>query len=58
MTVRVDSLVSEVVAEAVEPVGAEDARQGMEWQEQERAAALRARAARDEMRTRASGFDD
>jgi hypothetical protein len=58
MTVRVDTLTTDVVAEAAQPVGAEDARQGMEWQEQERAAALRARAARDEMRIRAAGFDD
>lgn len=57
MTVRVDALVTDVVAEAAQPVGAEDGH-AAEWQEQAKAASVRARLARDEMRTRAAGFDD
>jgi hypothetical protein len=58
MSVRVDSLSTEVVAEAAPTGGTEDARQGMEWQEQERLSALRLRLLRDELRTAAAGLDD
>lgn len=57
MTVRVDALTTDVVAESKTAVGAEDMHSA-EWQEQARLASLRARLARDEMRTRASAFDD
>lgn len=56
MTVRVDSLVTEVSAE---PSGsAERAREGSDWKERGEVAAAHARIARDELRTRASGYDD
>ncbi|HEX7239714.1 MAG TPA: hypothetical protein VF263_05585 [Longimicrobiaceae bacterium] len=56
MTVRVDSLTTEVSAE---PAGsAERAREGSDWKEREQVAAAQARVARDELRTRASGYDD
>jgi len=57
VSVRVDALTTDVVAEAAQPVGAED-RHSADWQEQARIASIRARLARDEMRTRASAFDD
>ena len=57
MTVRVDALTTDVVAETKQAVGAEDM-QSAEWKEQARLQSLRARLARDEMRTRASAFDD
>ena len=56
MTVRVDSLVTEVSAEPSGP--AERARQGTDWKERDQVAAAQARIARDELRTRASGYDD
>ena len=56
MTVRVDSLSTEVVAEA--PRATEDPRQGMEWEEREKIAAVQMRMMREELRTRAEGYDD
>lgn len=58
MSVRVDSLSTEVVAEASPAAGSERAREGMEWEEQARLSARRLRLARDEERTAARGFDD
>lgn len=58
MTVRVDSLGTEVVADAAPERGTERAREGMRWEELERLAAMRLRLARDELRTRAAAFDD
>jgi hypothetical protein len=46
-----------VVAESKQAVGAEDV-QAAEWKELAKLASLRARLARDEMRTRAGAFDD
>jgi len=57
MTVRVDAITTDVVAEAKQAVGAEDI-QASEWKEAARLQSLRARLLRDEMRTRASAFDD
>jgi len=57
MTVHVDTLSTEVSVEP-EPRPADDAVQGQQWEEEARIAALRARTARDEMRTRAQGYDD
>lgn len=57
MTVRVDALTTDVVAESKAAVGAEDSH-ASEWAEVAKLASLRARQARDEMRTRASAFDD
>ena len=57
MTVRVDSLTTEVSVEP-ERRPADDARHARDWQEEAKAAALRARTARDELRTRAHGYDD
>lgn len=56
MTVRVDALDTEVVAEPQRP--AEDAREGAQWEERARAAAHLGRIRRDEARTRAEGWDD
>jgi hypothetical protein len=58
MSVRIDSLSSEVVAEAAPQAGTPDAALATEWREQAKAAALRQRVARDEARTHAAGFDD
>ena len=58
MSVRVDSLSTEVIAEAVAPGGTEVAAQGAQWQEQEKVSALRMRLLRDELRTAAAGYDD
>jgi len=57
MTVRVESLTTEV---SVEPDQrpADDAKHGRDWEEEAKAAALRARSVRDELRTRAQGYDD
>ena len=57
MTVHVDSMSTEVSMEP-EPRPADDAKQGREWEEEARVAALRSRAARDELRTRAQAYDD
>lgn len=57
MTVRVDALTTDVVAETRQAVGAEDGH-ASEWQEQAKMASIHARLVRDEMRTRAAGFDD
>lgn len=57
MTVRVDALTTDVVAESKQAVGAEDI-EAAEWKETAKHQSLRARLLRDEMRTRASGFDD
>ncbi len=56
MTVRVDSLSSEVTAEPAS--AAEDAREGAQWEERARAAAHLTRILRDEARTRAEAWDD
>ncbi|HEV7588516.1 MAG TPA: hypothetical protein VGO40_10410 [Longimicrobium sp.] len=58
MSVRVDSLSTDVVVEAPPVGGTEDARQGTAWQEQERHSALRLRLLRDELRTSSAGHDD
>ena len=57
MTIRVDSLTTEVSVEP-ERRPADDAKQGRAWEEEAKIAALRARGARDELRTRAHGYDD
>ena len=57
MTVRIDEITTEVVPTS-EPAPATDARQGMDWEEQVKLAALRALMLRDELRTRARGHDD
>ena len=57
MTVRVESLTTEVSVEP-ERRPADDAKQGRAWEEEAKIAALRARSARDELRTRAHGYDD
>ena len=57
MTVHVDTLSTEVSVEP-ETRPADDAVQGQQWEEEARIAALRARTARDEMRTRAQAYDD
>jgi len=57
MTVRVDAITTDVVAESKQAVGAEDI-QAAEWKESAKLQSLRARLLRDEMRTRASAFDD
>jgi hypothetical protein len=57
MTVRVDALTTDVVAESKQAVGAEDV-QAAEWKETAKLQSLRARLLRDEMRTRSSAFDD
>ena len=57
MTIRVDSLTTEVSVEP-ERRPADDAKHATAWEEQAKAAALRAGAARDELRTRAHGYDD
>lgn len=58
MSVRVESLSTEVIAEAVAPGGTEDAAHGTLWQEQEKLSALRMRMQRDELRTASAGYDD
>ena len=58
MSIRVESLSTEVVAEAVAPGGTEDAGQGMQWQEQAKASSIHLRLLRDELRTAAAGYDD
>ena len=57
MTVRVESLTTEVSVEP-ERRPADDAKHARDWEEGAKAAALHARAARDELRTRAHGYDD
>ena len=57
MTVHVDSLSTEVSVEP-EPRPADDAKQGQQWEGEARISALRTRAARDELRTRAQAYDD
>lgn len=56
MTVRVDSLSTEVTAEPER--AAEDARESAQWEERAKAAAHLRRILRDEARTRAEGWDD
>jgi hypothetical protein len=58
MSVHVDSLSSEVVAEAPPQAGTADAALAQHWQEQAKAAAMRRRLDRDEQRTHAVGLDD
>jgi hypothetical protein len=58
MSIRVDSLSTEVIADAVAPGGTEDATQGTMWQEQEKLSSLRMRMMRDELRTASAGYDD
>jgi hypothetical protein len=57
MSVRVDTLTTDVTVEP-ERRPADDARRGTDWDEEAKIAALRARTVRDEMRTRARGYDD
>jgi hypothetical protein len=59
MTVHVDQMVTEVSVDTPAPAGAPDATgQNSMWAEQAKFAALRARMLRDELRTRATGYDD
>lgn len=57
MTVHVGSLTTEVSVEE-ERRPADDARQGRDWEENAKLAALLARRIVDELRTRARGHDD
>jgi hypothetical protein len=57
MPVNIDEIVTEVVA-TPEPAPAAEAREGMEWEERVKLEALRATIRRDELRTRARGYDD
>jgi len=57
MTVRIDEITTEVVP-TPEPSPATDTRQGMDWEERTRLEALHALIRRDELRTRAHGYDD
>ena len=58
MSIRVESLSPEVVAEAVAPGGTEDASAGAQWSEQAKMASMRLRLLRDELRTASAGYDD
>jgi hypothetical protein len=59
MTVRIDEITTEVVATPdPAPSPATEAREGMDWQERVKAEALGALIRRDELRTRAHGYDD
>jgi len=57
MTVHVGSLTTEVSVEP-ERRPADDARQGRDWEDTQKLAALLARRVVDELRTRARGYDD
>ena len=58
MTVRIDTLETDVTVDAANTATPEAAQQGANWEEQAKLAAMRARAARDDLRTRACGYDD
>jgi hypothetical protein len=57
MPVNIGEITTEVIA-TPEPVPAAEAREGMEWEERVKLEALRALIRRDELRTRARGYDD
>jgi hypothetical protein len=57
MTVRIDEITTEVVP-TPEPPPATETRPGMDWEERVRMEALHALIRRDELRTRARGYDD
>jgi hypothetical protein len=58
MSVHVDTLTTEVTAEAPAPTGAETGGETPRWQDADRIAAARLRRLRDELRTHARGHDD
>jgi hypothetical protein len=58
MTVHIDTLLTEVTVEPTPPAAPQTERQTSVWADQLRAAVLQALRQRDELRTRARGFDD
>ena len=59
MTLRIGEITTEVVATpAPAPAPATEAREGMDWQERVKVEAIHALIRRDELRTRAHGYDD
>jgi len=58
MTVHVGQMITEVSVEPPAPAAPAPTRQVSMWMEEMKMAAARARMVRNELRTRASGYDD
>jgi hypothetical protein len=58
MPIHIETIESEVAVEPAAAAPSDSAQQAMEWQERARIAAHVTRLLRDELRTRARGYDD